>query len=200
MPNGGSRITVEGEAMKDIYRGTLVRLSSQSAEDMAKAFVKWDRDTEMHRLADSDPAQLWSEKKIKEFIEKDNEKNSQAFRFAIRTLTEDKLIGAVSLWVSSWTHSDTWLGIMVGDRDYWGKGYGTDAMRLVVQYGFIELNLRRITLGLHSYNPRALKSYEKVGFKMEGRMRGEGLRDGVRYDGFYMGILRDEWLALQEAR
>ncbi len=68
-------------------------------------------------------------------------------------------------------------------------------MRLIVQYGFIELNLRRITVGLHSYNPRALKSYEKVGFKMEGRVRGEGLRDGQRYDGLYMGILREEWMA-----
>ena len=186
--------------MKDIYRGTLVRLCSESAEVMARAFLQWDRDTEMHRLADSDPAQLWSEKKLKEFIEKDADKNENAFRFAIRTLAEDKLIGSVSLWVNSWTHGDTWLGIMIGDRDHWSRGFGTDAMRLIVQYGFIELNLRRITLGLHSYNPRALKSYEKVGFKMEGRRRGEGLRDGERYDSLYMGILREEWLALQEAK
>jgi RimJ/RimL family protein N-acetyltransferase len=186
--------------MKDIYRGTLVRLCGESPEVMARAFVQWDRDTEMHRLADSDPAQLWSEKKLKEFIEKDGEKNDRAFRFAIRTLAEDKLIGAVSLWVNSWTHGDTWLGIIVGDREHWGKGFGTDAMRLIVQYGFIELNLRRITLGLHSYNPRALKSYQKVGFQLEGRTRGEGLRDGVRFDGLYMGILREEWLALQEAK
>jgi RimJ/RimL family protein N-acetyltransferase len=186
--------------MKDIYRGSLVRLSSQSAEDMSKAFVKWDRDTEMHRLADIDPAQLWSEKKLKEAVEKDAEKNLQAFRFAIRTLAEDNLIGTVSLRVNMWTHNDAWLGIMVGDRDYWGRGYGTDAMCLIVQYGFIELNLRRITLGLHSYNLRALKSYEKVGFQMEGCRRGEGLRDGQRYDGFYMGILREEWLATQETK
>ena len=74
--------------MKDIYRGTLVRLCNESAEVMARAFLQWDRDTEMHRLADSDPAQLWSEKKLKEFIEKDAEKNENAFRFGIRTLAE----------------------------------------------------------------------------------------------------------------
>ncbi len=113
----------------------------------------------------------------------------------MRTLAEDKLIGATGL-VPNLVHGDAWVYIVVGDRDYWGKGYGTDAMRSIVQYGFVELNLRRITLGLHSYNPRALKSYEKVGFKMEGKMRGEGLRDGQRYDGFYMGILREEWLSL----
>jgi RimJ/RimL family protein N-acetyltransferase len=185
--------------MKDIYRGSLVRLCGESPEVLAKAFIQWDRDTEQHRLADGDPAQLWSEKKIKEFIEKDRDK-SQAFRFAIRALAEDKLIGGIGLWVNSWTHADTWLGISIGERDYWGKGYGSEAVALAVQYAFIELNLRRVTLGLHAYNPRALKAYEKVGFKMEGRVRGEGQRDGVRFDCFYMGILRDEWLAAREAK
>ena len=183
--------------MKDIYRGSLVCLSDESPEVLAKAFAKWNQDTEQHRLADSDPAQLWSEKKIKEQIEKRAENNSQSFRFSIRTLADDTLIGGVGLWIGSWSHSETWLGISIGERDYWGKGYGTDAMRLIVQYGFVELNLRRISLGLHAYNERALKSYQKVGFQLEGRMRGEGLRDGVRFDGLYMGILREEWLALQ---
>lgn len=181
--------------MKDIYRGTLVRLGSESPEVMAKAFVNWDRDTEMHRLADEDLAQLWSGKKLKEFIEKDGEKkNEQAFRFSIRTLAEDKLIGVVSLWVHSWSHSDAWLGIIIGDRECWGKGYGTDALRLAVQYGFVELNLRRISLGLHACNERALKSFQKADFKLEGRTRGDGLHDGIRYDSLWMGILRDEWM------
>jgi RimJ/RimL family protein N-acetyltransferase len=186
--------------MKDIYRGTLVRLSAQSSEDMAKAFLKWDRDTEMHRLADSDPAQLWSEKRLKEFLDKDLEKDPpRAYRYSIRTLTGDKLIGATGL-VPNWMHGDAWLYIVIGDRDYWSKGYGTDTMRLIVQYGFVELNLRRISLGLHAYNERALKTYRKAGFQLEGRTRGEGLRDGVRFDGLWMGILREEWLALQEGK
>lgn len=56
--------------MKDIYRGTLVRLAAESPEMMAKTYIKWDRDSEFHRLADSAPSQLWSEKKLKEFVEK----------------------------------------------------------------------------------------------------------------------------------
>lgn len=183
--------------MKDIYRGTLVRLGWESPEVMAKAYVKWDHDSEFHRFADSAPAQLWSEKKLKEFVEKNDEKTDRNFRFAIRTLADDKLIGGIGLWLLPQTQNDAWLGIHIGEREYWGKGYGTDAMRLIVGYGFSELNLRRITLGLHSYNERALKSYQKVGFQLEGKVRGDGLRDGVRYDGFYMGILREEWLALK---
>ncbi len=183
--------------MKDIYRGSLVRLGSELPEVVAKAFAKWNQDTEFRRLAVSEPAQLWSEKKLKEFIEGNNSENNflQTFLFSIRTLADDKLIGIVSLRVHSWTHSDAWLGIMVGERDYWGKGYGTDAVRLILHFGFVELNLRRISLAVHSYNERAVKSYEKVGFKLEGRMRGEGWRDGTHYDGLYMGILREEALA-----
>ena len=110
--------------MKDIYRGSLVRLADESPEVLAKAFVKWDQDTERHRLADSDPAQLWSEKKLKEFIEKRAEKNSRSFRFSIRTLADDKLIGGVGLWDQFMDSRRYWLGISIGERDYWGKGYG----------------------------------------------------------------------------
>jgi RimJ/RimL family protein N-acetyltransferase len=183
--------------MKDLYRGSLVRLSDESPEVLAKAFTKWNQDSEQHRLADDDPAQLWSEKAIKENMEKRAERTSQAFRFSIRTLADETLIGGVSLWVASWTHADAWMGISIGERDYWGRGYGTEAVRLILQYGFVELNLRRISLGLHEYNKRALKSYEKAGFTLEGRMRGEGWRDGVHYDSLWMGILREEWFAMQ---
>lgn len=183
--------------MKDIYRGSLVRLASESSETMAKTYIQWDHDSEFHRLADIAPAQLWSEKKLKDFVEKSDEKQGDRnFRFSIRTLADDTLIGSTGLRLLRETQGDAWLGIFIGEREYWGKGYGTDAMRLIVGYGFAELNLRRITLGLHAYNEHALKSYQKVGFQLEGRMRGEGLRDGVRYDGLYMGILREEWLKI----
>ena len=75
-----------------------------------------------------------------------------------------------------------------------------DATRLLVSYGFNELNFRRISLGLHAFNERALKSYLKVGFVLEGRERGAFFRDGVRYDGLLMGLLREEWLAGQAAK
>ncbi len=78
----------------------------------------------------------------------------------------------------------------------WGKGYGTDAMRVILRYGFTELNLKRITLGVFGYNARAIRSYEKAGFTVEGRMRKALYRDGSRADIVFMGILRDEWQAL----
>lgn len=182
--------------MKDIYRGDLVRLSAVVPEELAKSNIKWKRDSEAQRLGTLFPIQMLSEKKYKEDLEK-REENENAFRFAIRTLVDDVFIGTCSFWIEQWSHGDAWLGIFIGERDYWGKGYGTDATRLLVSYGFNELNFRRISLGLHAFNERALKSYLKVGFTLEGRERGAFLRDGIRYDGFLMGLLREEWLARQ---
>jgi RimJ/RimL family protein N-acetyltransferase len=68
-------------------------------------------------------------------------------------------------------------------------------MRLIVRYGFEALHLRRISLDVFDYNPRAFHSYLKAGFKEEGRLRGYVHRDGQRWDMIYMGILREEWLA-----
>ena len=186
--------------MKDLYRGSLVRLSASSPEELARHFARWNQDTEFHRLADDRPARLLSEKKIKENVEREQfSKDPRAYRFSICTLAEENFIGVVGL-VPEWAHGDGWLFIFIGDRDYWSKGYGTDAMRLIVQFGFLELNLRRITLALNSYNTRALKTYQKVGFVVEGVQRSDGQREGVRYDGIYMGLLREEWLAQQEAK
>jgi len=92
-----------------------------------------------------------------------------------------------------WTHGDGWIGLGLGEREDWGKGYGTDAMRVMLRFAFTELNLYRVSLDVFEYNPRAIRSYEKAGFVFEGRMRQWMRRDGRRWDFVYMGILREEW-------
>ena len=181
--------------MKDLFRGELVRLTTEEPETNAKAEFRWQRDSEFVRLADSDPAHFSSEKKIKEWIEKRAEKGPQPERypFSVRTLAEDKLIGSFGLYVDL-IHSEAWVGIAIGERDFWNKGYGTDMMKVCLRYAFMELGIERMSLGLFEYNSRALRSYEKAGFRLEGRTRKEVLREGKRYDALWMGILREEWL------
>ena len=184
--------------MKDLFRGKLVCFTLEEPEMAAKVDVRWQRDTEFHRLADSSPARLNSEKKIKEWIEKQIEtgfKPEQYF-FSVRTLAEDQYIGFLGLWVDL-IHREAWVGLGIGERDLWSKGYGTDMMKLCQQFVFDELCMKRLSLGLFEYNPRALRSYEKCGFRLEGRIRGELLREGRRYDSLSMGILREEWLQIQ---
>jgi RimJ/RimL family protein N-acetyltransferase len=196
MRNG--RIVIEEEVMKDLFRGELVRFTLEEPEALAKVEVRWQRDTEFHRLADGDPARLTSEKKIKEWFEKQGENGFQPERysFSVRTLDEDKYIGFLGLWVNL-IHSEAWVGLGIGEREFWSKGYGTDMMKLCMQYVFAELCLERLSLGLHEYNPRALRSYEKCGFRLEGRTRQDLMREGRHTDTLWMGILREEWLQMQ---
>ncbi|NJC98700.1 MAG: GNAT family N-acetyltransferase [Anaerolineales bacterium] len=184
--------------MRDLFRGELVRLAAEEPETRAKREVHWQRDSEFHRLADSEPAMMFSEKRLKEWVEKQMENGfePQRYPFSIRSLEEDELIGFIGLWVDL-IHNEAWVGIGIGERGFWGRGYGTDAMKLCLQYAFTELNVHRVSLGLHSYNPRALRSYEKAGFKLEGCTRKDIRREGRYTDGLWMGILREEWFRMQ---
>ena len=139
-----------------------------------------------------------SEHKLREWVEKQNETGPkpERYSFSVRALDGDKHIGFFVLWLDL-IHNEAWVGIGIGDREFWGKGYGTDMMKLCLQYAFIELNVHRVSLGLHEYNPRALRSYEKAGFRLEGRTRKDLMREGKRYDSLWMGILREEWMQMQ---
>jgi RimJ/RimL family protein N-acetyltransferase len=148
------------------------------------------------RLLDTDPPRMPSEKKWKEWFEKDLEKSSpNELFFSISPLGSHEMIGFIGLFDLYMQHGDALVAIAMGDPQYWGKGYGTDAMRVLLRYSFKELNLRKVGLIVFEYNQRAIRSYEKAGFVHEGRVRGAILREGRRYDFLYMGVLREEWLA-----
>lgn len=177
-----------------LFQGRLVRLTAEDPAVIAEQFARSSRDWEYTRLLDTAEARLWSVKKIKEWLEKDLEKESPTtFTFFIRALEGDRLIGFVGLGGVQWSQGDAWMGIGLGDRQDWGRGYGTDALRVLLGNAFTELNLRRVSLGVFEYNPRALRSYEKAGFRIEGRQRKRYQREGRRWDGILMGILREEW-------
>lgn len=183
----------------DLFRGELVRLTAENAEIAAAENLKRSRSSEFWRLQTSDPHRLFSRKATQEWYEKQAfEPAPDAISFTIRTLADDRLIGQIELDGIRWNHGDAYVGIGIGPGD-WGKGYGTDAMRILLRYAFTELNLHRVTLTVFEYNPRAIRSYEKAGFKYEGRVRKFLVRDGKEYDMVHMGILRREWLALQNS-
>ena len=85
------------------------------------------------------------------------------------------------------------VGIVIGEKDYQNKGYGTEAMELLIEYGFTTINLNRIELYTYDFNISALKSYKKVGFIEEGRKRQFIWANGGYHDAIIMGILAEEW-------
>ena len=173
--------------------GELVHLTAIDPQETAAVVARYSRDSEYSRLQDSFPCRQYTKDGTQKWIEKQLEEQ-RGFSFAIRTLVDDRLIGDVGLGGLSWNQGDAYIGIGIGEREFWGKGYGSDAMGIMLQYAFTELNLHRVTLNVFEYNQRAIRSYEKVGFQHEGRVRKYLNREGRRWDMMFMGILREEWL------
>ncbi len=113
--------------------------------------------------------------------------------FAVRTIKDRQLIGEISLQNVQWPNRNAELGVMIGDSSFQGKGYGSEAIYLLIDYAFNELNLHRIQLNVVGYNERAIAAYKKIGFKSEGSFREYGIRDGKFYDLHLMAILAPEW-------
>ena len=113
--------------------------------------------------------------------------------FAIVEKENDKLIGTVGLHDTNYINRTATLGIFIGDYDYRSKGYGTEAILLILDYGFNYLNLNNIKLNLMEFNERAYKCYKKCGFKEYGRRRKCNFINGKYYDTVEMDILAEEF-------
>ena len=178
------------------FTGESLRLCAIEPDEDAELFSRWSANSEFSRLLNSIPARPDSAKKIRSRLERD-ESDPDTIVFGLQTLTEDQLIGFVALDGIDWQQQNSFLGIGIGESELWGKGYGTEAMRLILRYAFDILGLERVTLDVFEYNERAYRSYLNVGFVEEGRLRQYLNRDGRRWDLIYMGILCEEWEASQ---
>jgi RimJ/RimL family protein N-acetyltransferase len=172
-----------------IFDGKLVRLTIVDPEKDAEILAKWNRDSEYSRLLNDDAAYMWTPKQVKEWVEKEKD----LYNFIIRTMTDDQPIGFVALSGFNWASRQAWASIGLGEREFWGKGYGTEAMQILLRFAFEEMNLNRVNLDVFEYNLRAQKSYLKCGFVEEGRTRKSMMREGQRWDIEFMGILKSEW-------
>jgi RimJ/RimL family protein N-acetyltransferase len=115
--------------------------------------------------------------------------------FAICRRADGRHIGSTGLHSISARERHAEFGIMLGERECWGQGYGTAAARLILNHGFNQLNLHRIFLRVFDHNLRGQASYRKLGFVDEGRLRQHQWREDGWHDMLYMGLLRDEFNA-----
>ncbi len=169
--------------------GERIYLSPLNSND-AEKFTEWLNDFETtDYIGKSDSVMTVDEER--KFLER--ELNPNARCFVIVTLENDEAIGTVSLEKISGIHRTAALGIFIGNKDYRDKGYGTEAIKLVLDYGFNYLNLNSIRLDLMEFNERALKCYQKCGFKEYGRQRKCRFVNGKYYDIIAMDILAEEF-------
>lgn len=172
--------------------GERIRFRAVEREDLPR-FVAWLNDPEvLHGLLMYLPLSLNEEENWYESMMK---RPTDEHPMVIEIQQADEWLpvgncGFVKIeWRSRWGE----VGIFIGEKRLWNQGYGTDAMRLLLQHGFHTLNLNRIALDVYDTNLRAVRSYEKAGFVHEGRKRQAIFKDGKYFDILQMSVLREEW-------
>ncbi|MCL2079755.1 MAG: GNAT family N-acetyltransferase [Oscillospiraceae bacterium] len=164
--------------------GDRIYLSPINLDDL-EMYTKWMNDVEVvsnlgnyHRMLS-----LSNEMSALEKLTKDDQ------NYAIILNDGDLLIGGVGLAEINHIYRTATVGIFIGEAEHRGKGFGTEAMRLIVEYGFKTLNLHNIMLTVHSDNMRAIASYKKAGFAEFGRRHESRYLDGRYVDTLYMEVL-----------
>jgi diamine N-acetyltransferase len=169
--------------------GTMVRLRAIERDDIP-LFVKWFNDPEVRQhLAMYRPLSLAQEEK---WFERHAEPDPAEHIFAIET-QEGVHIGNVGLHDLNWKDRGGELGIVIGEKAYWGQGYGSDAIMTMLGFAFGELNLHRVFLRVNADNPRAIRSYEKCGLRQEGILRDAVFTEGQYKHQHIMSILQTEF-------
>ena len=168
--------------------GQKTRLRPIDREDIP-TFVRWLNDPEVRQYLKIYLPMSKAEEE--EWFETQMEDDSGRV-FGIET-EESVLIGNVGLSDLDWKNRSAFLGIVIAEKEYWGRGSGSDAIVALLRFAFGEMNLHRIYLSAFDSNQRAIRCYEKCGFRHEGRAREALFRDGRYHDALQLTVLRHEF-------
>lgn len=172
-----------------VLYGEKVSLRPISDTDLLK-MAQWEADPELRYLM----GQLIEEmKELDWYSQMRQERNCRLFAIDAKGIG---LIGDIELAHIAWRSGEAELIVRIGEKEYWGQGYGTDAVTLFLQYAFTVLNLKYVYLRVYNYNRRAIRCYEKCGFKKEAFLRVNKSRKDKRASTIIlMNVLRDEFLS-----
>ncbi len=169
--------------------GELVTLRAMEPSD-ADALWRWNHDPDVMRWMSDGYGQSLSS--VRTWLEERPRNTYGDVLYGIETRGDNTLIGLIRLHEAEPETGCAELDVYLGEKDYWGRGYATDAMRTMCRYGFDKMRLHRITLTVVTENEAAHHIYKKVGFVDEGTLRESFRRDGQWYDMYTMGLLENE--------
>ena len=198
-PDVGADVTSDRLPLpRPILRSRRTYLRPAERKDI-RAFLDWLADADVGEgLANRAP---WSHIAEERWFEDLQPRQGQSiWHFVICLRHEHLPIGFAALHEVDLHNGAAELGIGIGERSEWDMGYGTEAMEVLLDFGFGELRLERVYLHVFDFNARAMRVYERVGFTLEGTEREAYYRHGRYHDMHLMGILRDEWAAQDRAR
>ena len=167
--------------------GEKIYLRGLERSDLAGDYFNWLNDREVTKFLDSGIFPNTMER-MEEFYRSTASSNDNVI-FAIVDKATDKHIGNIKIGPIKWLSRVSPLGIMIGNKDFWGRGYGTEAIKLAVEYAFKQLNLHKITAGIVATHQASIKSFQKADFEIEGKAKSQFFLNGEYYDSLYLGIV-----------
>ena len=174
-----------------MLKGQQVTLRAMTRDDL-DLLCQFNNDLEVELAGGGDPPLPQSLARLQaEFEQQISKGGRDGTSFAIEA--DGKFIGSCALFQFDSVARTCALGITIGDKAYWGRGYGRDAVNLLLEYAFVYQNVRRVYLTVNGNNERAIRAYQACGFVQEGRLRAHVWSNGAYVDLLYMGVLRDEW-------
>jgi RimJ/RimL family protein N-acetyltransferase len=179
-----------------LFEGQDIRLGPIDHEKDPEVEAKWTHDSEFMRMMDTSAARPLSAAMVKkqyEKLEKQIEEEKNLFHFMIRAKADDRLIGKAAIYWIEWTNGNGFVRLGIGAAEDRRKGYGTQALGMLLRFAFAELNLFRVSAMVPEYNEAAIALLEKFGFMQEVCRRKALERDGRRWDLYVFGLLKDEW-------
>ncbi|WP_080873590.1 GNAT family N-acetyltransferase [Oceanobacillus timonensis] len=181
-----------------LFESERIRLRKIIKDD-AVLYHKWRNDVQvMHST--SPFLDVYPMKATEDFIEYAILKSETSKGYIMVDKKTEMSIGIVSLIHIDYKNRNAECIIDIGEKEYWGKGYGLEGLNLLLDYAFYELNLHRVSLRVFSFNKRAIKLYKKMGFEAEGTSRQSLFRDGKWHDICHMGILQAEYFKKKETK
>ncbi len=179
-----------------LFESARIRLGPIDYEKDPEVEARWTDDAEFMRMMYREPMRplsAWHLKKKYEELEKSIEEDRNRFFFHIRLKEDGRLTGLAELYWISWSNRMGMVRLGFGLAEDRRKGYGSEALGLLLEYAFQELNLYRLTAEIPEYNAGGLALFRKFGFVDEVRRREAAYRDGRRWDMLHLGLLCDEW-------
>ena len=179
-----------------LFEGQDVRFGPIDHEKDAEIESRWTHDSDFMRMMEVAPARPLSAALIKkqyEKLEKQMDEDKNLYYFTIRAHADDRLIGRASIQWIDWANGNGFLRLGIGAAEDRRKGYGTQALQMLLRFAFAELNLFRVSAIVPEYNLGAIALMRKFGFVQEVCRRKSLERDGRRWDIYVFGLLRDEW-------
>lgn len=183
---------MEGVKLLPRLIGKRIMLREYKKEDLPY-LRKWVNDSDITQYLSHIFLYPHTHNNTEDFLNSMLEGKSNVKGFVIAHKGTEEYIGQIDLIKIDWINRVATLGIVIGTKDNLNKGYGSEAIKLIQEFAFNQLNLHKLDLEVRAYNERAIQCYKKCGFIEEGRIRENYFKDGKYTDTLFMGILKSEY-------